>query len=159
MALADYESFIEEARMAVVDVLAADDTWQAAFGNGTTVAFRQTELLQRLEIEPRLCPILAVFPSTWTPRDPFGDDNDDEHLDLGIQIVDTSDRLARAEKLVTSMRTALAAAFRTIFRGELRDGTCTVLTLTDCEFQFYPTKEAARSLVEITTELGIGYGF
>lgn len=155
MALSDYESWAEEARELVWTILEADTDWIATFGGGTPVTFRQSGLLERLLIEASRCPILAIFPTSMGLLPLERDDNDDETFRIGVQLVDVADECVRAEKLFIRFRDALAARWEDF--AALRNDACQSVTLTDAVFEFYPSKEAARPLMEVTTELVIAY--
>ena len=132
-----------ETRNAIWAALHAESDWLAAVGNGTEHRFAKGELIKRLEIEPRACPVVAIGPaSTDLPpisRKTLASDIDKYRIRVEIATVELDD----CEMLVYLFHASMRSQWATL--ATVRDNRLYQIDAS-VEYEPLPAKDAPRPL-------------
>ena len=137
------DNWIGTLRDALWQALDADPEFRRLSRAGTRFNFDRG-LLKRIEIEPAMCPIVAIAPQTATLNPIEERQDSDETVTFNVQLATAGQEVGDCETLLLAFAAALQADVSTL--NALRSNRLVRINFEGIDFSLWPDKESSRPI-------------
>lgn len=145
------QNWMCDTREAIWDALDKDPDFRALTAPGTRFRF-ETGILQRFEIKPAQCPVVAIYPASADLAPLSRRVLEDEIYRLSVVLITSGDNVSHAEQLLLAFWAALLADWTNI--ALVRDSDLTQIDIENLIFSFHPGEQDARPMWSVEFSLG-----